>query len=156
MKITESIPVEQAATIAPATVALHGLRLVKVEAGRSVAVRGRGITGRYASGRNCWGRPQAVARAAGADAGVTRRTARRENSPPGWTQLDCVLACRAQSRPCGGSGRGEKGLCRIGTSKSPDVPGAALGEHQPECVPAEGFPGDGAWGRCFGQFPGEE
>lgn len=52
VKITESIPVEQAATIAPATiapatVALHGLRLVKVEAGRSVAVRGHGITGRY-------------------------------------------------------------------------------------------------------------
>lgn len=47
VKIPASIPFEQAATIEPATIALHALKQVKFEAGKNIAVLGCGIIGLY-------------------------------------------------------------------------------------------------------------
>lgn len=48
IKIPACIPFEQAATIEPATIALHGLKQIKFTAGRNIAVLGCGIIGLYA------------------------------------------------------------------------------------------------------------
>lgn len=47
VKIPEALPFEQAATIEPATVALHALRHIHYESGQDVAVLGCGIIGLY-------------------------------------------------------------------------------------------------------------
>ena len=47
VKIPASIPFEQAATIEPATVAVHALKQAKFGAGKSIAVLGCGIIGLY-------------------------------------------------------------------------------------------------------------
>ena len=48
LPLDESIPLKQAATVEPSTVALHAFRLARFVAGKSVAVLGCGIIGLYA------------------------------------------------------------------------------------------------------------
>lgn len=48
VKIPDSLPMEQAATIEPATVALHAFKVSRFTAGKNVAVIGCGIIGLYA------------------------------------------------------------------------------------------------------------
>lgn len=169
MRIAESIPFEQAATIEPATVALHGLRLARFEAGRSAAVLGCGVIGLYAiqwakllgaSKVVAIGRGEsglAAAAAAGADSAVSTKGCPEGELPAGLDSAgyDYVLECSgaAQTMALALQAAAKKGtVCYIGTPKKPLTFPVRLWENinRKECWVT------GAWMSYSAPFPGEE
>ncbi len=169
VKIGESIPFEQAATIEPATVALHGLRLARFGAGRSAAVLGCGIIGLYAvqwakllgaSVVAAIGRGEsglAAARAAGADAAISTIGCPEGELPAGLDKAgyDYVLECSGagQTMALALQAVAKKGtVCYVGTPKRPMTFPVRLWENinRKECWVT------GAWMSYSAPFPGEE
>lgn len=167
--ISKEISFEQAATIEPATVALHALRAAKFSQGCRVAVLGCGIIGLYtiqwakllgadrvvAIGRGEAG--LAAAKASGADVCVSTRSGSQEEliSQLDRDGYDYVLECSGVTQTLQLTLRlvAKKGtVCMIGTPKKELSFAPALWENinRKECWVT------GSWMSYSSPFPGEE
>lgn len=169
VRISKGIPFDQAATIEPATVALHALRQINFTAGKSVAVIGCGIIGLYAiqwarllgaSSVTAIGRGDIglnAARTLGSDVCVSTRNCTKEEliqklAPQGY---DYVIESSGATETLQMSFDlvAKKGtICLIGTPKKELTFSVSLWEkiNRKECWVT------GSWMSYSAPFPGEE
>ena len=167
--ISKELSFEQAATIEPATVAIHGLRLARFTAGKSVAVIGCGIIGLYAvqwakllgaSSVVAIGRGDTGLNAAkelGADQALSTKSLTDEEfvKQLGGTKFDYVLECSGATQTLRLALQivAKKGtVCMVGTPKKELSFTPAVWENinRKECWVT------GAWMSYSAPFPGDE
>lgn len=167
--IAATIPFEQAATVEPSTVALHGLKLANYQPGRRVAVLGCGIIGLYAiqwarllgaQSVTAVGRGPAgleAARLLGADVALSTRGVPEAEflAQLDKAGYDYVFECSGSTQTLQMALRAvaKKGtVCMIGTPKKELAFPVALWENinRKECWVT------GSWMSYSAPFPGEE